>query len=50
MLKVHCSRRNDEREGQAQKLLYIATASIMMERDQAGTEAHIGKIGIAVKD
>ena len=47
MLKVHCSRRNDEREGQAQKLPYIAMASIMMERDQGGTEVHIG---IAVKD
>ena len=50
MLKVHCSRRNDEREDQAQKLPYIAMASIMMERDQVGAEAHIGKIGIAVKD
>jgi hypothetical protein len=47
MLKVHYSRRNDKKEGQAQRLPYIVMASIMMERDQAGTEA---QIGIAVKD
>ena len=47
MLKVHCSRRNDERDGQAQKLPFIVTASIVMERDQVGTEA---QIRITVKD